>query len=154
MDDLAFARALHVVAVVAWIGGVYFVTFVILPSVRNMDEALDQIRSFDDIERRFGLHAKIMTLIAGGSGFYMMYKLNAWDRYASLEFWWLHAMTVIWALFTLVLFVLEPLFLHNWFDKRAQEAPAETFALVTRFHQVLLAVSLVTAFGAVYGVHG
>lgn len=154
MDELALARALHVVAIVAWIGGVYIVTFVILPSVRNMDEALDQIRTFDDIETRFGLHAKIMTLLAGGSGFYMVYKLDAWDRYASMDFWWLHAMTVIWVLFTLVLFVLEPLFLHSWFDRRAQEAPAETFALVTRLHKVLLAASLVTAFGAVYGVHG
>jgi uncharacterized membrane protein len=154
MDDLAIARALHVISVVAWIGGVYLVTYVVLPSVRSMDEALDQIRSFDEIESRFGLHAKALTLIAGTSGFYMLYKMDAWDRYANLEFWWLHAMTAIWGLFTLVLFVLEPLFLHAWFDKRAQEAPAETFAMVARFHQILLIASLITVFGAVAGVHG
>jgi uncharacterized membrane protein len=154
MDDMAIARAFHVVSVIAWIGGVYLVTCVVLPAVRNMDEALDQIRSFDDIESRFGVHAKVMVTIAGASGFYMLYKLDAWDRYASLDFWWLHAMTVIWVLFTLVLFVLEPLFLHAWFDKRAQEAPTETFAMVARFHQIILVLSLITAFGAVVGVHG
>jgi uncharacterized membrane protein len=154
MDDFTIARGLHVVSVIAWIGGVYLVTFVVLPAVRGMEEALDQIRSFEEIEGRFGLHAKIMTLVAGGSGFYMLYKMDAWTRYTNIEFWWLHAMTAIWALFTLVLFVLEPLFLHAWFDKRAQEAPAETFALVARFHLILLVASLITAFGAVIGVHG
>jgi uncharacterized membrane protein len=154
MDDLAIARAIHVISVIAWIGGVYLVTFVVLPSVRVMDEALDQIRSFDEIESRFGGHAKIMTLIAGGSGFYMLYKMDAWSRYTSLDYWWIHAMTAIWVLFTVVLFVLEPLFLHAWFDKRAQEAPVETFAMVARFHQILLVASLITVFGAVLGVHG
>jgi hypothetical protein len=33
VDDLALARALHVLAVVIWIGGVAMVTTVILPSV-------------------------------------------------------------------------------------------------------------------------
>jgi len=37
MDDLAVARALHVLAVVIWIGGVAMVTMVVLPSVRCGD---------------------------------------------------------------------------------------------------------------------
>ena len=153
MDDLTIARALHVIAVIAWIGGVYLVTYVVLPGIREMDEAIEKITRFEEIEGRFGLHAKFMTLLAGGSGFYMLYKMDAWDRYASLEYWWVHAMTAIWALFTLVLFVLEPLFLHAWFARRAQEAPAEAFAMVTRFHQILLNASLITVFGAVLGAH-
>jgi uncharacterized membrane protein len=154
MDDLAIARALHVISIIGWIGGVYLVTFVILPAVRNMEEALDQIRSFEDAETRFGKHAKVLVLLAGASGFYMVYKLDAWERYTNPEFWWMHAMTAIWVLFTMVLFILEPLFLHAWFGKRAQEAPAETFAMVARFHLILLIASLITAFGAVYGAHG
>ena len=35
MDELTLARAIHVIAVVAWIGGVYLVTMVILPAGRE-----------------------------------------------------------------------------------------------------------------------
>jgi uncharacterized membrane protein len=35
MNDLAIARAIHVLAVVVWIGGVTMVTTVILPVVRR-----------------------------------------------------------------------------------------------------------------------
>lgn len=45
-------------------------------------------------------------------------------------------------------FVLEPLFLHRWFIERAHRAPEATFSLVTRFHWVMLALSLVTVAGA------
>jgi uncharacterized membrane protein len=34
MDDVTIARALHVLSVVLWIGGVGFVTTVLLPTVR------------------------------------------------------------------------------------------------------------------------
>ncbi len=151
MDELTMARALHVLAVVGWIGGVYLVTLVVLPAIRG--EA-GQVERFEEIESHFGLHAKILTLLAGASGFYMLYLLDAWGRYASLEFWWVHAMTLIWALFSLVLFVLEPWFLHAWFKQCTERDPDETFAWVTRFHQILLAASLITIAGAVIGVHG
>jgi uncharacterized membrane protein len=33
MDDITLARAVHVLAVVHWMGGVAFVTLVILPAI-------------------------------------------------------------------------------------------------------------------------
>ena len=63
-------------------------------------------------------------------------------------------MTLVWLLFTLVLFVLEPLFLHRWFQDRAQQDSTKTLALAHRFHVVLLLLSLVTVAGAVAGSHG
>ena len=60
----------------------------------------------------------------------------------------------LWALFTLILFVLEPFFLHRWFIERARHAPVSTFRLVTRLHWVLLGASLVTVAGAVARSHG
>ena len=123
MDELTLARAVHVLAVVGWIGGVYLVTLVVLPAVRGLASPAERVTRFEDIETRFGGHAKFLTLLAGASGFYILYLLDGWDRYASLEFWWIHAMTLIWLLFTLVLFVLEPWFLHAWFKRRAAAAP-------------------------------
>lgn len=153
MDDIAIARAIHVVAVIGWIGGVYLVTMVILPAVSAMARGEDKLQTFEAIEGRFSFQAKFLTLTVGLSGFYMTYALDAWDRFADPTYWWMHAMTAIWAVFTLVLFVLEPLVLHKWFHRRAQEEPDATFALVLGLHRVLLTLSVVTAAGAVWGVH-
>ena len=38
MDDVAIARALHVLAVVLWIGGVGLVTTALLPALRRMPD--------------------------------------------------------------------------------------------------------------------
>ena len=154
MDEPSLARAVRVLAVVAWIGGVYLVTMVILPAVRGMANPAEMSERFKEIEGRFGRHAKFATLLAGASGFYMLHLLDGWGRYASLEFWWVHAMTLIWLLFTLALFVLEPFFLRSRLKRRALEAPDQTFARIARFHYILLAASLITIFGAVIGAHG
>jgi hypothetical protein len=63
-------------------------------------------------------------------------------------------MVCVWALFTLMLFVAEPLFLHRWFRQRAEHAPEQTFRRIERLHWLLLAVSLLTVLGAVAGSHG
>jgi hypothetical protein len=63
-------------------------------------------------------------------------------------------MTAVWVLFTAMLFVLEPLWLHRSFIERARMAPERTLARVATLHRVLLALSLVTVLGAVAGSHG
>jgi uncharacterized membrane protein len=151
IDDLTLARSLHILAVVIWIGGVYFVTFVVLPGLKASAEG---IAGFEAIESRFARHAKIVVTLAGVSGFYMLYKLDGWAWYGELSQWWIGAMTAIWLLFTIVLFVLEPLFLHAWFMRRAAEDPARALVLAHRFHFILTILSLVTIVGAIFGVHG
>jgi uncharacterized membrane protein len=41
MDPAIAARALHVLGVVLWIGGVAFVTTVLLPAVRRIKDTFD-----------------------------------------------------------------------------------------------------------------
>jgi uncharacterized membrane protein len=154
MDDLTIARALHVLAVVHWIGGVSMVTLVLLPGLIRSVPAAKRLELFEMIEGRFARQARISTLIAGAAGFWMTYRLNAWDRFANLRFWWMHAMVAIWAIFTFVLFVAEPLFLHRWFHARAARDPEGTFRLVLRLHVVLLTLSMATVAAAVLGAHG
>ncbi len=151
MDDLTLARAIHIISVVVWIGGVYFVTFVILPVIKS---ASDPVTRFEAVENKFINHAKIVVTLAGLSGFYMLYRLDGWERYLDTSFWWVHAMTFLWLVFTFVLFVAEPLFLHAWFIRRAAIAPKQTLALASRFHQVMTMLSLITIVVAIYGVHG
>jgi uncharacterized membrane protein len=154
MDDLAIARALHVLAIVHWIGGVSIVTLVLLPGLIRAIPAVDRLELFELIEGRFALQARISTLIAGASGFWMTHRLAAWDRFADQRFWWMHAMVGVWAIFTVVLFVAEPLFLHKWFHSRAKRDPEGTFRLILRLHGALLALSLATVAAGVLGAHG
>lgn len=154
MSDFGIAIGIHVLTVVLWIGGVAMVTTVLLPAVRRFKSASERIAFFDMIERRFAWQARGTTLLAGASGFYMVDRLHLWGELLSVSNWWLDAMVLVWILFTLMLFVAEPLFLHRWLAAPAQLAPDSTFALVQRFHWVLLILSLATIFGAAAGSHG
>ncbi len=153
-DYFILARTLHVIAVVFWIGGVAFVTTVLIPSLRRITDPHQRLELFEKLEGKFGLQAKLSTLIAGISGYYMLLAINGWERFQHLQFWWMHLMVFIWALFTVVLFVLEPLFLHRWFRERAMANSDNAFAWLHRMHIALLTLSVLAVFGAVAGSHG
>jgi uncharacterized membrane protein len=154
VDDVTIARALHVLAIVLWIGGVAFVTTALLPAVRGLKVPEERVALFELAERRFSRQARFTTALAGLTGVYMVARLDLWDRFLSAAYWWMHAMVIVWLLFTLMLFVAEPLFLQRWLRVRANTRPESTFELVARLHWILLALSLVTLLGAVLGSHG
>jgi uncharacterized membrane protein len=154
MSDFILARMLHVAGVVLWIGGVAFVTTVLIPALRNLPEAEQRLEWFERLENRFATQARIVTLLTGLSGFYMLHTLDAWDRYLSAEYWWVHAMTIVWLIFTLVLFVLEPLVLHRLFQKKARQNSTKAFKVIHRMHWLLLGISMLAIVGAVAGSRG
>jgi uncharacterized membrane protein len=154
MDTVVIARALHVLAIVIWIGGVAMVTMVVLPAVRRGDVGPNRLQVFEAIERRFVWHARIAIVIVALTGFYMTDRLDLWGRFRSSEFWWMHAMVCLWLLFTVVLFVAEPLILHRWFHARASATPDTAFAFLHRAHWLLFLLSLITILGAVAGSQG
>ena len=80
---------------------------------------------FEAIEGNFSLQAKFSVTLASLSGFYMTYRLDAWDRFSDPRFWWMPAMVLVWAVFTFVLFIAEPVFLHAWFESRARRDPTD-----------------------------
>lgn len=153
-EYFTIARVIHILAVVLWIGGVGMVTTVIIPAVKRMRSKEDKIDTFEKIEGRFALQAKITTLLTGATGFYMMYSLNAWTRYFEMKYWWIHLMTILWLIFTIVLFVLEPLVLHRLFKKWAEKDPKKTFDIMHRAHWILFLLSMLTIAGSVAGSHG
>lgn len=154
MEYFTLARVIHVIAVILWIGGVSMVTTVLIPAIKKMKTKEERITTFEMIEGKFATQAKITTLLTGLSGFYMLYELDGWNRYLDYKFWWIHAMTLVWIIFTLILYVLEPLVLHKIFKKYADENPEKTFRIMHRLHWVLLIISLITTAGAVAGSHG
>ncbi len=152
--DITIARALHVLAVVHWIGGVAMVTLVILPAIRHFAEPARRHALFEAVEGRFSGQARISVTVAGLSGFYLTWRLDAWARFLEPGYWWMHAMVLVWLLFTLILFVGEPLFLHERLRRRAEEDPQSAFSFMQRSHWLLLSLGTVTVVAAVLGAHG
>ncbi|MDP1910091.1 MAG: hypothetical protein Q8K85_17475 [Hyphomicrobium sp.] len=154
MDDLTLARAVHVLAVIHWIGGVAFVTAVILPAIAAFEEPSRRLALFEAIEHRFSAQVKISVPVAGLSGVYMAWRLDAWSRFLEPAGWWLAAMALAWLLFMAILFVFEPLLLRGWFHRRATADPAGTFRQVQRAHAFLLLIGTAVAAAGVLGAHG
>jgi uncharacterized membrane protein len=154
VDDVVVARALHVLAVVIWIGGVSMATTVVLPAVRHGDLGADRLRAFQAIERRFVWQARTAIIIVGATGLYIVIRADLWERFGFAEFWWMHAMICVWALFAVGLFVVEPFLLGRHFHQWAVNQPDRTFAWLQGAHWFLLAISLFTIFAAVAGSQG
>jgi hypothetical protein len=78
-----------------------------------------------------------------------------WERFTDpLGWWWMHGMVVVWTLFALMLYVLEPFVLPRVFARLAERDPVALMTRVQRLHRVLLGVSLLVVLGAVAGSHG
>lgn len=152
MADFIYARIIHVLAVLLWIGGVAFVTLVVMPGVRRNNPPEERLAAFARIEAGFAPQARIWVLLAGGSGFWMAWRADLWSRFHDPAYWWMAAMVLVWAIFTLMLFVLEPLIVHR--RMRESTKPEADFARMENMHRILLALSLITLAGAVGGSHG
>ena len=150
IDWGSLARAIHILSVVVWIGGVSLVTTALLPAMKG--RPIEQwMREFDDAERRFAPQARVAVLLVLVSGLYMLYAYDLWGRFVDPRFWWMHLMVAVWLVFAMLLFVVEPLTIR----REGRQAPSR--AALTRLlwmHRVLLALSLTAIFAAVGGSHG
>ena len=140
-SDFVLARVLHVIAVVIWIGGVAFVTTVLIPAIRKTQSPENRLQIFEILESKFSFQAKFTTLLAGVT-------FNPALNYNS------NLMIFVWAIFTAVLFIFEPLFLHKWFHKQATINSEKSFLALQIMHIILLIISLLAVFGGVAGAHG
>ncbi len=154
IDDVALARAIHVLALVHWIGGVTAVTTIVLPRARGLPDAKAAIAAFEAFERSFAPQARVSIGLAGLSGAFMVMKLDAWDRFGSASFWWLDLMVAVWVVFALMVYVFEPLGIDRLFHDYASRDKDRAFALATRLHAVALIVSVLAIGAGVMGAHG
>jgi uncharacterized membrane protein len=154
MNELTIARAIHILSIVIWMGGVAFVTIVLIPTIRRSSFKGDESDLFNIIENRFAYIAKALVLIAGLSGFYMIDQLDAWNHFWEIRYFWMHAMVLIWLMFVLALFLIEPFFIKNHSrivkDGRNLDALRKTQIV----HSIILTLSLITIFISVLGAHG
>ena len=68
----------------------------------------------------------------------MIARADLWDRFRFGEFWWMHAMVAIWLVFSVLLFVAEPLIPRRRFDRWARARPDAAFGWLQRSHWILL----------------
>lgn len=152
MDDFSIARTLHILAVVMWIGGVAFVTTVAMPAIRANHGPAERLAVFHRFERRFVWQARFWVLLAGASGFWMTQSAGLWERFQEADFWWMHAMVVVWLIFFAMLFVIEPLILQR--RMTASKRPERDYDRMERMHRVVLGLALVAVVGAAAGSRG
>ncbi|MBF0423151.1 MAG: hypothetical protein HQL73_09190 [Magnetococcales bacterium] len=154
MDWIVVARMIHVIAVVLWIGGVAMVTLVLIPIFNTMENDADGLRLFHAIESQFATQARITTFLTALSGLTMLHLTHGWSRFTDPSNWWLHGMVLIWSLFTIMLFVIEPFILPRVVKKMRAASTKKIFPAMLLLHRVLLAGSLITLAGGVAGAHG
>lgn len=148
--ELALIRAVHLAAVVVWIGGVGFVATVLMPTIRRDWSSDEQMEVFARFARRFAWQARVTVALAGASGFWMTYRLGyLTERGFSLPLW-LVAMAGVWLLFSYVLYVKAPL---DRLLGRLGPGRPRTLASLEIVHRFLLALSLFTVAAAVVGLH-
>jgi uncharacterized membrane protein len=154
MYDLLLARTIHVLGLVHWIGGVAFVTTIVLPSARRASTAKEALAVFNAFERRFAPQARISILVVGITGVYMLSKLHIWSQLQSVSFWWLDLMIVVWLVFSLMVYVLEPLGIDHFFAEFARRDKDRAFAIMTGLHALALAAAILAIAAGVLGAHG
>ncbi len=152
MDDLALARALHVLAIVGWIGGVAFVTLAAMPAIAADNPPGERLARFHSLERRFVRQARFWVLLAGATGFWMTERFGMWGRFLDPRFWWMWAMLIVWAAFAIMLFLVEPLGLHR--RMAGADPDGALFRRMITMHRLLLTAAVVAVLGAAGGAHG
>ncbi|MCK5237437.1 MAG: hypothetical protein KAR06_10685 [Deltaproteobacteria bacterium] len=149
---------IHLIFVILWIGGLAFITMLVLPAVIRTPDSLEKVLQFQRIEHRFAPIARVYSAIVGISGFVMMFMMGWQGVIFTAAGLPLLFMTLVWCFWTVMLFGLEPIIIKKMLDNMAKDPDEMTinsvFKRMNVLHWVLLFVSLLaSAAGAVFA-HG
>ncbi|HEX5421804.1 MAG TPA: hypothetical protein VFY39_17575 [Gammaproteobacteria bacterium] len=143
------ARAVHVLGVLWWIGGLAMITATVLPALMHSElSETDRQRMLGPLRRRFAWQVRAALLLVGGAGGYMLDRLGGFARLGLAQGWWIDLMLLTWGLFVLMLFVIEPLGLLD--KSPLAQRPRAFLAL----HVFLLVLTLATVACGVVEAHG
>lgn len=154
IDGVVLARAIHVLAIVHWIGGVAIVTTIVLPRARKIADPSEAAAAFDVFERPFAFQARISVLLAGLSGAYMLTRMQAWRLLDSTAFWWLDLMIAVWLLFAIMIYILEPLVVHRLFHDAVLRNKNSAFTTAILLHAAALTAAAAAIVAGVLGAAG
>jgi uncharacterized membrane protein len=149
---ISFLTALHVVVVVLWIGGVAFVTIIVFPMLLKMEDSLQKALMFQRIEGRFAKHARIYLILAGISGFSLLYLTDRFQDLFTADGFGITTMLIVWVFYGLVLTFEKKIF-QRLFDRPEKIDPEKIFYRLSAFHWVVLALSLLAVLAGVWEGH-
>jgi uncharacterized membrane protein len=140
------ALIIHVLSVVVWIGGVAFVTMVTFPMILREEKSLEQVMMFQGVEHRFAKIAKLMVILAGLSGLYLLY-----EKGLSPGVW---IMIVVWTFYAALLFGLEKLIFKKIFSKPTDKLDTrKVFNILQGFHWLVLTLSALAIAAGIWTGH-
>ncbi|MBF0607529.1 MAG: hypothetical protein SFH39_02545 [Candidatus Magnetobacterium sp. LHC-1] len=138
---IALLTAIHVVGVVIWIGGVVFVTIIVFPMIMRMEQSFEKVMFFQGVEHRFAKVAKICVFFVGTTGMLLLMMTEEYKTLFTLKGIGPTIMLFVWTFYFLVL-MFEAKVFAKIFSGEAQHDMHKVFGLLTRFHYVVMGVSL------------
>ena len=149
---------IHLITVIIWIGGLSFITIIVIPMLISWDDPLQKALTFQSIEHRFAPVARVYNVITGVTGFVMVY-LTGWHKlYLTSKGLPLLIMTLIWLVWFVMLFGLEPLIVKKMLDRMVKSGVKmeieAVFARMNIMHWVLLILSLIGSTAGIIFAHG
>ncbi len=149
---------IHVITVVLWIGGLAFITMLILPMIIKMKDPLQKVLLFQRIEHKFAPLARVYNIIVGISGVIMILSMGWQSIIFTRPGLPLLVMSAVWVMWFVMLFGLEPLIVRKMLDNMARGGTKmdieSVFNRMNRMHWVLVIVSLVGIIAGSVFAHG
>ena len=149
---------IHLITVIIWIGGLSFITIIVIPMLISWDDPLQKVLTFQRIEHRFAPVARIYNIITGVTGFVMVYLTGWYKLYHTAKGLPLLIMTIIWLVWFVMLFGLEPLIVKKMLDRMVKSGVKmeieAVFSRMNKMHWVLLLLSLVASTAGIIFAHG
>ncbi|MBF0565766.1 MAG: hypothetical protein HQK89_11025 [Nitrospirae bacterium] len=144
--------AIHVIAVVIWIGGVSFVTVVVFPMILRMEDSMEKVLFFQGTEHRFARIAKACVVVVGLTGGGLLQLTGEWKNLFTKAGIGPTVMLLVWCFYVLVLLFEKNLF-KVMFKGEAQHDTRRVFVRLTGFHWVVMGLSLMAVGIGVYTGH-
>ncbi len=147
---------IHLLTVILWIGGLAFVTSIVLPMAIKTPDALQKVLLFQRVEHRFAKVARTYNVITGATGFVMIF-LAGWHRTlftrAGIP---LTVMTMIWVFWFVMLWGLEPFVIKKMLTNMLKDPKMDIdgiFKRLNTMHWFMVFISLVAATAGVFVAH-
>ena len=150
---LQLSAALHVIGVVIWIGGVAFVTIILLPMIHEMTDPMEKALLFQRVEHRFSKIVKVVIILVGVTGLLNLHQKGLYVILPTVEGIWLDLMIGVYLFYALLIFGLEQILFKKIFKDMKNLNADQIFYRMSAFHWVVLFLSLLAVGAGVIGTY-
>lgn len=147
-----FLLVIHVIGVIAWIGGVTFVTTVVFPMMYRTEGSLEKALLFQGVEHRFVAIVRWLIGIVGATGLYLLVARFGLDVLATPRGMGIVIMLFAWSFYTTVLLSERNIFAKIFADPEKLDMN-KALRMINVMHWVLLSVSYSAVGAGVWFAH-